>query len=59
MVQGMSRDAWDELSKTFLVRHVLSYLCGTLYLDPSTSLKMILAVAVGGGGFFIAFQPMP
>ena len=48
MVQGMSRDAWDEFSKTFLVRHVLSYLCGTLYLDPSTSLKMILAVAVGG-----------
>ena len=48
MVQGMSRDAWDEFSKTILVRYVLSYLCGTLYLDPSTSLKMILAVAVGG-----------
>ena len=56
MVQGMSRDAWDEFSKTILVRYVLSYLCGTLYLDPSTSLKMILAVAEG---VFLAFQPMP
>ena len=32
MVQGMSRDAWDEFSKTILERFVLSYLCGTLYL---------------------------
>ena len=48
MVQGMSRDAWDELSKTFLVRHVLSYLCGTLYLDPSASLKRIIAFSAGG-----------
>ena len=37
MVQGMSRDASDEFSKTILVRYVLSYLCGTLYLDPSAS----------------------
>ena len=26
----MSRDAWDEFSKTILARYVLSYLCGTL-----------------------------
>ena len=44
----MSRDAWDEFSKTILVRHVLSYLCGTLYLDPSVSLKRIFAFSVGG-----------
>ena len=48
MVQGMSRDAWDEFSKTILVRYVLSYLCGTLYLDPSVSLKRIFAFPVGG-----------
>ena len=48
MVQGMSRDAWDEFSKTILVRYVLSYLCGTLYLDPSVSLKRIFAFSVGG-----------
>ena len=47
MVQGMSRDAWDEFSKTILVRYVLSYLCGTLYLDPSVSLKRIFAFSVG------------
>ena len=44
----MSRDAWDEFSKTILVRYVLSYLCGTLYLDPSVSLKRIFAFSVGG-----------
>ena len=44
----MSRDAWDEFSKTILVRYVLSYLCGTLYLDPSASLKRIFAFSVGG-----------
>ena len=44
----MSRDAWDEFSKTILVRYVLSYLCGTLYLDPSVSLKKIFAFSVGG-----------
>ena len=47
MVQGMSRDAWDEFSKTILVRYVLTYLCGTLYLDPSASLKRIFAFSVG------------
>ena len=46
MVQGMSRDAWDKVSKTILVRYVLSYLCGTLYLDPSVSLKRIFAFSV-------------
>ena len=56
MVQGMSRDAWDEFSKTILVRYVLSYLSGTLYLDPSTSLKRIFAFSTG---VFLAFQPMP
>ena len=44
----MSRDAWDDFSKTILVRYVLSYLCGTLYLDPSVSLKRIFAFSVGG-----------
>ena len=48
MVKGMSRGAWDECSKTILVRYVLSYLCGTLYLDPSVSLKRIFAFSVGG-----------
>ena len=56
MVQGMSRDAWDGFPKTILVRYVLSYLCGTLYLDPSVSLKRIFAFSVG---VFLAFQPMP
>ena len=56
MVQGMSRDAWDEFSKTILVRYVLSYLSGTLYLDPSTSLKRIFAFSTG---VFLAFQHMP
>ena len=44
----MSRDAWDEFSKAILVRYVLSYLCGNLYLDPSVSLKRIFAFSVGG-----------
>ena len=48
MLQGMSRDAWNEFSKTILVRHVLSYLYGTLYLDPSVSFKKIFAFSVGG-----------
>ena len=48
MIQGMSRDAWNEFSKTILVRYVLSYLCGTLYLDPSVSLKRIFEFSVGG-----------
>ena len=48
MIHGMSRDAWNEFSKTILVRYVLSYLCGTLYLDPSVSLKRIFAFSVGG-----------
>ena len=56
MIQGMSRDAWDEFSKTISVRYILSYLCETLYLDPSASLKKIFAFSVG---VFLAFQPMP
>ena len=56
MVQGMLRDAWNDFSKTILVRYVLSYLRGTLYLDPSASLKRIFAFVVG---VFLAFQPMP
>ena len=55
MIQGMSSDAWNELSKTILVRYVLSYLCGTLYLDPSVSLQRIFAFSAG---VFLAFQPM-
>ena len=47
MVQGMSRDAWDELFKTILVRYVLSHLCGTLSLEPSASLKRIFSFSVG------------
>ena len=46
MVQGMSRDTWDEFSKTILVRYFLTYLCGTLYLDPSVSLKRTFAFSV-------------
>ena len=48
MVQGMSRDASDEFSKTILVRYVISYLCGTLYLDPSASLRKDLCILCGG-----------
>ena len=44
----MSRDAWDEFSKTILVRYILSYLCGALYLNPSVSLKRVIAFSVGG-----------
>ena len=44
----MSRVAWDEFSKIILVRYVLSYLCGTLYFDPSVSLKRIFAFSAGG-----------
>ena len=54
MVQGMSHDAWDEFSKTVLVKYVWSYLCGTLYLDPSVSLERIFAFSAGGR---LAFQP--
>ena len=43
-------------SKTILVRYILSYLCGTLYLDSSASWKKIFAFSVG---VFLAFQPMP
>ena len=44
----MSRYAWDKFSKTISVRYVLSYLCGTLYLDPFVSLKRTFAFSVGG-----------
>ena len=44
----MSRDVWDEFSKTILVRYDLSYLSGNLYLDPSVSLKRIFAFSSGG-----------
>ena len=56
MVQGMLRDAWDEFSKTILVRYVSPYICGTVYLDPSALLKRILHSLRGS---FLAFQPMP
>ena len=56
MIQGMSRDAWNEFSKIILVRYILSYLCGTLYLDSSASWKKIFAFSVG---VFLAFQLMP
>ena len=39
----MSRDAWDEFSKTILVSYIVSYLCGSFYLDRSASLKKIVA----------------
>ena len=55
MVQGMSRDTWDEISKTILMRYFLSYLCGTLYMDPSASLRSLHSL----WGIFLAFQPMP
>ena len=44
----MSRDAWDEFSNTILVGYVLSYLCGTLYLDSSVSFKRSFAFSVDG-----------
>ena len=40
----MSRDAWDEFSKTILVSYIASYLCGSFYLDRSASLKKIVAI---------------
>ena len=40
----MSRDAWDEFSKTILVSYIVSYLCGSFYLDRSASLKKIVAI---------------
>ena len=54
MIHGMSRDAWNEFSKTILVRYVLSYLCGTLDLDPSVSLKRIFAFSVGHVDIFFS-----
>ena len=48
MIQGMSHDDWDEFSKTILVRYILSYLCETLYLDPSASLRKIFVFSVKG-----------
>ena len=57
MVQGISRDAWDEFSKTILVRFILSYLCGTLYLIGFFCvIKKIFAFSMG---VFLAFQPVP
>ena len=50
MVQGMSRDTWDDFSKTILMRYLLSYLCGTLYMDLSASLKRSLHSLWGEGG---------
>ena len=59
MVQGMSRDTWDDFSKTILMRYLLSYLCGTLYMDLSASLKRSLHSlwGEGGGGSFWPFNP--
>ena len=48
MIQGMSRDAWNEFSKTILVSYVVSYLFGTLYLDPSVLLERLFAFSWGG-----------
>ena len=48
MVQGISCNAWDEFFKTILVRYVLSHLCGTLYLEPSGSLKKTFSFSAGG-----------
>ena len=44
----MSRDVWNKFLRTISVRYVLSYLCGTLYLDPSASIKRIFALSVWG-----------
>ena len=54
MVLGMSPDAGDEFSKTILVRYILSYFCGTLYLDLSTLFKVSLYSL---WAVFLAFQP--
>ena len=48
MVQGMSRGAWDEFFKSILVRYVLSHLWGTLYLEPSGSLKRTFSFSAEG-----------
>ena len=55
----MSRDAWDEFSKTILVRHIIS-LWNPLF-GSFCVVKKIFAFSVGGGGggVFLAFQPMP
>ena len=55
MVQGMSRDASYEFSKTILVRYVLSYLCGTLYLDAFYVIKKDLCIFCRGS--FHPFNP--
>ena len=39
------------------MRYVLSYLCGTLYLDRSVSLYRIFAFSAGGRGVLLAFHP--
>ena len=44
----MSRDVWNKFFRTILVRYVLSCLCGTLYLDPSASIKRIFAFSAWG-----------
>ena len=53
----MSRDAWDEFSKTILVRHIIS-LWNPLF-GSFCVVKKIFAFSVGGGGVvFLAFQPI-
>ena len=48
MDQGMSRDAWDEFSKTILVRHIIS-LWNPLF-GSFCVVKKIFAFSMGGGG---------
>ena len=56
MIQGMSRDAWNEFSKTILVSFVLF-----IFVEPFT---WILLCHYRGSfhtlrGVFLAFQLMP
>ena len=45
-VTSWSKECHVVLGK--IVRYVLSYLCGTFYLDPSASVKKIFAFSLGG-----------
>ena len=48
MVQGMSRDAWDEFSKIILVKYILLYLCGTLVFGSFYVIEKDLCILCGG-----------
>ena len=52
MVQGMSRDAWEEFSKTILVRSLWNPLLGPFCVIEKGYLHSLW-------GVFLAFQPMP